>query len=148
MSVRRIAKKLLSLAVVITVLLYGCFSKGKEPKTERLFYLAIKDRDTASLSLEITGTLFKGKYEINYHGSHKDSGDVKGRIKGDTLLGDYIFQHYGMEKWHRAPIALLKWEEKLVMGVGETETFLSKSYFRKGTVIDYDHVKFIFQRTK
>jgi len=139
---------LLGLALVITVLLQGCFSKEKEPKTENLSYLAIKGRDTASLSLVITGTLFKGKYEINYHGSHKDSGDVKGRIKGDTLLGDYVFQHYGMEKWHRAPIALLKRNDQLVMGVGATETFLSKSYFRKGAVIDYDHVKFIFQRTE
>jgi hypothetical protein len=148
MSVRKIAKMLLGLAPVITVLFQGCFSKEKEPKTENLSYLAIKGRDTASLNLVITGTFFKGKYEVNYHGSHKDSGDVKGRIKGDTLLGDYFFQHYGMEKWHRAPIALLKRNDQLVMGVGATETFLSKSYFRKGTVIDYDHVKFIFQRKK
>jgi hypothetical protein len=148
MSVRKIAKMLLGLAPVITVLLYGCFSKEKEPKTEKCCYFAIKGGVTASLNLVITGTLFNGKYEINYHGSHKDSGDVKGRIKGDTLLGDYLFQHYGMEKWYRAPIALLKRDDQLVMGVGATETFLSKSYFRKGTVIDYDHVKFIFQRTK
>lgn len=148
MSVNKIAKILLVLGPVITIALYGCFPKEKEPKTENCSYLAINGKDTASLSLVITGTLFKGKYEINYHGSHKDSGDVKGRIKGDTLLGDYVFQHYGMEKWHRAPISLLKRNDQLVMGVGATETFLSKSYFRKGTVIDYDHVKFIFQRTE
>lgn len=148
MSVVKVVRKLLGVMVLMPIFLCGCHSKEQELKTEHVSYVAIKDRDTASLSLMITGSLFKGKYEINYHGSHKDSGDVKGRIKGDTLLGDYFFQHYGMEKWHRAPIALLKRNQKLVMGVGSTETFLSKSYFKKGTVIDYDHVKFIFQRTK
>jgi hypothetical protein len=142
-------KKILFLCkvMILSVFIYGCGSDDTEKKRVKMNYLAINDADTALLKLIITGSQFKGQYEINYHGNFKDSGDVKGTIKGDTLLGDYHYQHYGIEKWQRVPIALLKKDEKLILGIGSTETYLGISYFRPGTVIDYDQVKFIFQKT-
>ena len=142
----KVTKPLLLFAIsVIAVLIQGCDSREK--KVVRTSYLAIKGADTAILKLTITGTQFIGQYEVNYHGSFKDSGDVKGAIKGDTLIGDYHFQHYGLEKWFRGPIALLKKDGRLILGTGTLENYLGISYFKKGAPIDYSAPKFIFQKS-
>lgn len=133
----------------VAVLVYGCSSGADDTDKKRvkLSYAAISGTDTASLKLVITGSQFKGLYEVNYHGSFKDSGEVKGTIKGDTLIGDYHFQHYGLEKWRRAPIALLKKDGKLLLGTGTMENYLTISYFKAGEPIDYSQPEFIFQKT-
>jgi hypothetical protein len=133
----------------VVVLVYGCNSGSEdiEKKRVKLSYSAIHGSDTAILKLVITGSQFKGLYEVNYHGSFKDSGEVKGTIKGDTLIGDYHFQHYGLEKWRRAPIALLKKDGKLILGTGITENYFTISYFKTGEPIDYSQPKFIFRKT-
>ncbi|QNK62900.1 hypothetical protein H7F33_20580 [Pedobacter sp. PAMC26386] len=130
----------------VSVLVCGCSSESDdiEKKRVRLSYVAVKGADTAVLKLVVTGSQFKGQYEVNYHSSFKDSGDVKGVIKGDTLLGDYNFQHYGMEKWDRVPITFLKRDGKLILGAGTVETYFSKSYFKAGTQVDYSDPKFVF----
>ncbi|RAJ34385.1 hypothetical protein LY11_01277 [Pedobacter cryoconitis] len=145
-GIMKVTKSLFVFAMfVILFVIQGCDSREK--KVVRTSYLAIKGADTAILKLTVTGTQFIGQYEINYHGSFKDSGDVKGAIKGDTLIGDYHFQHYGLEKWLRGPIALLKKDGRLILGTGTLESYLGISYFKRGEPIDYSAPKFIFQKT-
>lgn len=142
----KVTKPLLLCAISVLVpLIQAC--NRQEKKVTHASYLAIKGADTAILKLVITGTQFTGQYEVNYHGSFKDSGDVKGAIKGDTLIGDYHFQHYGLEKWLRGPIALLKKDGRLILGTGTLESYMGINYFKKGAPIDYSAPKFIFQKS-
>ncbi|MEJ5960886.1 hypothetical protein [Pedobacter immunditicola] len=111
----------------------------------RSTYIAINGSDTAWLSLNIGATSFKGHCEINFNNKYKDSGAVKGIIKGDTLIGDFRYFHYGLE-WKRIAIALLRKDDKLIMGEGSQSVYLKIPYFRPGSLIRYDSVKFVFQK--
>lgn len=102
--------------------------------------------DTATLNIVLTAKEFYGQLEINYRGAFKDSGNVTGIVTGDTLKGTYRFQHYGMEKWHNIPIALLKNDGRLIMGEGPTEIYMNMRYFIKNRPISYKNPKFIFNR--
>lgn len=134
--------------VVGIALLSAACNPAEETSKTKVVYHAVNKDDTASFRLDLTEKAFTGQFEINYHGLYKDSGDVNGIIKGDTLKGTYHYQHYGTEAWYRIPIALLKRDQKLVMGVGEMEIFMNMTFFKKNIPIDYQHPKFIFERIK
>ncbi len=124
----------------------GCSSHDVDDNENKVLYRAINKGDTASLKVKLVDKEFYGQYEINYHGAYKDSGDVNGIIKGDTLKGTFHFQSYGIEKWYRIPISLLKKDDKLIMGVGSMEIYMNMTFFTKNVPIDYQHPKFVFER--
>jgi hypothetical protein len=141
------AIKILCLSFVITM--YGCYSGTNVNKDEvKTLYTAINKNDTATLKIKLTDKEFYGQLEINYRGSFKDSGGVSGVIKGNTLKGTYRFQHYGIEKWHSIPIALLKKDNRLIMGEGLMEIYMGMYYFKKNTPINYQQPKFIFEKNQ
>jgi hypothetical protein len=45
-------------------------------------------------------------------------------------------------------MAMLKKENELILGSGKIETYLGKSYFAKGTPIDFDRVKYKFTKVE
>ncbi|UZJ66249.1 hypothetical protein OKW96_09385 [Sphingobacterium sp. KU25419] len=53
--------------------------------------MAISKRDTAYLKITKRENYFYGKYIVQYGNSAKDSGEIRGNILGDTLLGDYFY---------------------------------------------------------
>lgn len=127
--------------------LFGCHSGGdRGGKPIKTLYKAICKDDTAKLNIQVDGNAYEGQLEINYHGQYKDSGAVYGIIKKDTLKGTYNFQHYGMDRWEKIPIALLKKGSKLILGVGEMEIYMNMTYFKKTVPIDYQNVKFKFEK--
>jgi hypothetical protein len=137
--------KLTFLALIITT--YGCESRSKADKSDiKTLYSAVNKTDTARFNIKLTDKEFYGQLEINYRGLYKDSGDVTGIVKGDTLKGTFRFQHYGIENWHTIPIALLKKDNKLIMGEGAMEIYMGIYYFKKNMTIDYQAPKFIFQK--
>jgi len=141
--------KLISLIKACCILLtFAACSSNDAPaeKETAISYRAIYKSDTATLHGKFTGKAFYGQMEVNYNGAYKDSGEVNGIIKGDSLLGTFHFQHYGIEQWHRIPIALLKKDRKLIMGVGEMEVKMNMTFFKKNVPIDYEHVKFVFEK--
>ncbi|WP_432712964.1 hypothetical protein [Pedobacter sp.] len=130
--------------VLLFLSLFGCTSKEAEKKHAKRSYIAIDGTDTAWLKVLITDARFKGKLEINFNNRYKDSGDVKGDVKGDTLLGDYHYFHYGLE-WKRKAISLLKKNNTLVMGEGLQRVYLEIPFFSAEVPIKYDSVKFVFR---
>lgn len=125
----------------------GCGgSSERDPNQAKVEYRAVNKLDTASFKIVLTDKEFYGQYEINYNGIYKDSGDVNGVIKGDTLKGTYHYQHYGIQEWYRIPIALLKKDNRLIMGVGSMEIYMNMTFFTKNIPIDYQHPKFVFER--
>nr|WP_233174105.1 hypothetical protein [Pedobacter sp. ASV19] len=86
-----------------------------------------------------------GKLVINYLDKGKNDGVVEGNFKGDTLFVDYTFKiGTSNPTIYKNPLAFLKKDGKLVMGVGQIETSLGKSYFVKGKPINFDKGRFVF----
>ncbi|MNH42269.1 hypothetical protein D3C79_1039360 [compost metagenome] len=82
---------------------------------------------------------------INYIDKGKNEGIVAGAYKGDTLFVDYTFK-IGTENktMYKNPLAFLKKDGKLILGVGQIETSMGKSYFVKGKPIDFEKGRFTF----
>ncbi|WP_316818175.1 hypothetical protein [Pedobacter nyackensis] len=137
-----------NLCVSLAIVLYGCSNASVEKKETKTLYKAINKTDTAIFKIKLSDKEFYGQFEINYGGAYKDSGDVTGIVKGDTLKGTYRFQHYGIDKWHNMPIALLKKDGKLIMGDGDMEIYMNMLYFKKNRPIRYDNPKFVFKKEK
>ena len=109
-------------------------------------YVALDSNDKATLKLR---TLADGKVTGNlliaYHEKGKNDGTLEGKFSGDTLFVDYTFK-IGTENptVYKNPLAFLKKDGQLIMGVGVIETYLGRSYFAKDKPIRFDRSKFIF----
>ncbi|WP_214227765.1 hypothetical protein [Pedobacter sp. B4-66] len=140
-------KRLLEIiCLIIFFAMYGCSGESVDRNYTKTIYRAISKGDTATFKINLTDKEFFGQLEINYNGLYKDSGDVTGIVKGNELKGTYRFQHYGVEAWHKTPIALLKKDGKLIMGEGSMEVYMNIHYFKKNKPINYQNVKFVFEK--
>lgn len=134
------------LVLLLLLSTIGCKHPVKRGKETQVSYRAINKNDTAALDLTFYDQAFYGKLVINFGCTFKDSGDVNGIVKGDTLKGTYYFRHVGTAKRERHPIALLKKDGKLIMGVGTMEIYMNMRFFKKSEPIDYTNVKYIFEQ--
>lgn len=132
---------------ILFVFLMSCNSKEAKNDYNHVVYQAVNNKDTAILAINENNKRFYGRYEISYYRIGKDSGDVRGDIKGDTLRGDFHYISNG-GSWKRIPIALLKKENKLFLGSGVIGTYMNLPCFIPGTPIDYSNSKFVFKEMK
>jgi len=140
-------KPLLLLVVVVFSFIISCNSKEDKSQYNQVMYRAVHNKDTAVLSLNINNKRFYGRYEISYYKTGKDSGDVRGDIKGDTLRGDFHYISNG-GSWKRTPIAILKKENKLFLGTGVIGTYFNLPLFMPDQPIEYDKSEFVFEEVK
>jgi hypothetical protein len=109
-------------------------------------YVAVDNKDSAFLNLN---TYAKGKVKGNltfkYHDKAKNAGSVDGSYSGDSLYVDYVFMIGDQKRTYKNPLAFLKRDGNLVLGVGEIITYLGKSYLDKKTPIDYSKGRFVFK---
>lgn len=131
---------------LMLALMVSCNSKEEKKIYKQVLYRAVNDKDTATLALNISDKRFYGRYEISYHKIGKDSGDVRGDIKENTLTGDFHFISNG-GSWKRIPLAFLKKENKLVQGNGVVGTYMNLPCFIQGT-LNYNNPKFVFEEVK
>lgn len=109
-------------------------------------YASSFEKDSAAMILKtmssgkVTGSLL-----IKYGEKPQNNGKINGKFHGDTLLVDYRF-NTGSDttKAFTNPLAFLKKDGKLIMGVAQIETTLGRSYFVKGKPINYEAGKFTF----
>lgn len=134
------------LLLYILCCIFSCQDEKPRGKETRASYRAINKNDTAMLDLTFYDKAFYGKLVINFNGTFKDSGEVNGVLKGDTLKGTYYFRHIGTAKRERDPISLLKKDNKLIMGVGTIEIYMNMRFFKKTEPIDYEKVKYTFEQ--
>ncbi|MTH16734.1 hypothetical protein [Flavobacterium sp. LC2016-01] len=129
--------------LVIMISVISCNSKENKNDYQKIVYRAVNQKDTAILTIKINDKRFYGRYEILYHQLGKDSGDVRGDIKGNTLTGDFHYISNG-GSWKRIPIALLKKDKKLILGNGVVGTYMNLPCFIQGT-LNYKEPKFVFE---
>jgi len=150
MKNRKTLITILGISVITIVASCGQDNKGGENTgskdksiTSGKCYLAVYKGDTALLSIKGTSSGIEGTLKFIKADWNVDNGTIKGTMKGDTLLADYNFKsHDG--RWYRNPIALLKKDGKLYLGVGQFETAWGRTYFAKNVPIDYDKGKYVF----
>lgn len=109
-------------------------------------YQALYEKDTIELKMN---TLKDGKITGNMVMKILDMpekiGEITGEFRGDTLFVDYSFiQGTDEKRTFKNPMAMLKRGDTLILGNGEIETYLGRSYFAKGKPIDFDSVKYKF----
>ncbi|WP_035643777.1 hypothetical protein [Flavobacterium sp. ASV13] len=139
-------KNTLLFLFLIMIFIISCNSKDNKTDYKEVVYRAVHQKDTAILVININEKRFFGRYEILYHQIGKDSGDVRGDIKGDTLRGDFHYISNG-GSWKRIPLAFLKKDDKLISGNGVIGTYMSLPCFIQGT-LNYNDPKFVFEEIK
>lgn len=109
-------------------------------------FVAVDEGDTAKLQLKTySNGEVKGSLLIDYAEKGKNDGTIEGKYAGDTLFVDYTFK-IGTQNptVYKNPLALLKRGDSLILGVGQIETHLGRSYLLKEKPIRFDRSKFSF----
>jgi hypothetical protein len=148
-------KKHYYLCSLVLISFAACTGNGTEKTTKAVTedsvstkncYLSIDGTDSSWLNLEtsksgkVTGNLL-----IKFEKMPKNDGEISGTMKGDTLFVDYTFKVGESDVVRKNPLALLKKDETLILGVGVIETSLGKSYFVKDKPIDFERGRFTYQ---
>lgn len=135
---------------------FGCSQSEKKNDTtakvdstlSRQCFVAVNQQDTARLTLaNLSSGKVKGNLIINFSEKDKNDGTLEGNFRGDTLFVDYTFKIGDKKTIYKNPLAFLKRQDSLILGVGQIETFLGKSYFVKGKPISFERGKFSFGNT-
>lgn len=115
-------------------------------------YQAVFEKDTGDLNItmgkdgKVTGDLVM-KYGLKPNEVERviNKGKVDGSFRGDTLFLNYLYTSGELNKTlYQNPLALLRTGDQLVMGVGEIETSVGRSYFVDGKPIDFEKGRFKF----
>ena len=140
------------IAFSFSILTFGCQQQQKpkeklmdEKKT--ICYQSISEKDTAWLSIDTSKKIINGILTFHYTDKkEKYEGQFKGEMYGDTLKGHYDFKINKAEIWNRNPVAFLKKDNKLIMGVGQFMLIMGSAHFDNKVPIDYDKGRFIFEQ--
>ena len=148
---RNIKTTCLASLLFIASLISSCTQEQSELRsgkvdstTAKVFYVAVDKSDTVLLTIINKTNSIEGNLTFNYSNGITYKGTLKGLMHGDTLLADYNFTT-GDGKWRRNPVALLKRNGGLILGVGIMETAWGRNYFAKAQPIDYEKGRFIFK---
>lgn len=109
-------------------------------------YIATYEKDTAHVSMNsIEGSKIAGELLIKYWNNPKNDGKFTGRRSGDTLFADYSYTvGTYTERINKNPLAFLVKGDSLILGIGEVETKMGRSYFKPGVPINFDRGRFRF----
>lgn len=152
-----------SLIFIASCLVFGCNQpqyKGDQGDDDNASsgairdqcYQAIFEKDTGELKIttdqrgKVTGDLVM-KYGLKPNTVERviNKGKVDGTFRGDTLFLNYLYTSGSLNKTlYQNPLALLKRGEQLIMGVGEIEHSVGRSYFVRNKPIDFDKGRFNF----
>jgi len=99
-------------------------------------YQYIKNRDTASLKLNIIGEELTG--ELNYTLFEKDrnTGKIAGELKGDTIIAEYTFDSEGLRSV-REVVFVKKADGKLYEGTGDVVEKGGKTMFKNRSALKF-----------
>ncbi len=123
--------------------LISCEERRRDTKV--LSYIAHSERDSARLDLNLFESRFHGKLFFYRPGGEVDSGDIRGNIQKDTLLGDYYYTPFGWGQKKRRPFVLLKKGSLYILGTGTEQVYMGIPHYIPSTV-NFQDPKFIFEK--
>lgn len=120
--------------------------ENAEKPTAVQCYQSIYENDSINLKINsFKGGKVTGNMVMKISNMADKVGQIAGEFRGDTLFVDYSFIEGKNEKSNfKNPLALLKRGDELILGNGKIETYLGRSYFKKGEPIDFDNVRYKF----
>jgi len=141
----------LLLVSAFSILIFSCQQERPKEKVINLEkaarYRAISGKDTAWLAIDTSNKVIDGQLTFNYPDKKETyDGKFKGEMYGDTLRGHWDFKINKAEKWNRNPVAFLKRESKLTMGVGQFMLIMGSAHFDNLVPIDYEKGRFVFEK--
>lgn len=131
----------LSFGMLFALLTVAC--QSDIPKEEYRNYTATHKNVKAYMNLRLGEKTFHGKYRIVFPGNAIDSGEVKGKVLNDTLMGDYRFKQYGWKEMKIRPFILLHKGDSLIQGTGMELLYLGVFYFAPES-ISFENPRFVF----
>ncbi|ODS73991.1 MAG: hypothetical protein ABS46_19795 [Cytophagaceae bacterium SCN 52-12] len=98
-------------------------------------YVNISARDTVRLKVETFPNVVTGTLRYNFYEKDKNTGEIEGRLMGDTLLADYTFMSEG-KRSTRQVIFLVR-DSIAIEGYGVMEEKEGKMVFKDIREIDF-----------
>lgn len=98
-------------------------------------YANISGRDTVRLKVETFPNVVTGTLVYNFFEKDKNTGEIEGRLTGDTLLADYTFTSEGIRST-RQVIFLIR-DSVAIEGYGDVEEKDGKMVFKDISKIDF-----------
>jgi hypothetical protein len=144
-----IRKPILLSSLLLIGLLQSCETGNNHLKQQdtvftRSAFIAIDGKDTARLNLKTGNEIVEGKLVIKHYNKVNNDGFLRGSFKGDTLYADYSFRKGTNKVIYKNPLAFLRKDGKLILGVGTLENMFGRTYFRKDKPIEFDEGRFTF----
>ncbi len=99
-------------------------------------YVNISARDTVKLKVETFPNVVTGTLLYSFFEKDKNTGEIEGRLMGDTLLADYTFMSEG-KRSTRQVIFLVR-DSIAIEGYGAMEEKEGKMVFKDIREIDFD----------
>ncbi|MGY0041555.1 hypothetical protein [Pedobacter sp. NJ-S-72] len=135
--------------LLTSTVLYSCShdngsKKTIEKPTSTTCYMAMDGKDTARMNLNYFGKKIKGTLVVNYDKKDNNHGEFEGAFKGDTLFVIYNFKIGKGSIGYRNPLAFLKKDGKLIMGIGKMANAMGRTYFDKDVPLDFGQGRFTY----
>ncbi len=102
---------------------------------ETACYVNISGRDTVKLKVETFPNVVTGTLLYNFYEKDKNTGDIEGKLSGDTLLADYTFMSEGRRST-RQVIFLIR-DSTATEGYGVLEEKEGKMVFEDVNRVDF-----------
>ncbi|MEQ7798948.1 hypothetical protein ABDJ41_03955 [Pedobacter sp. ASV1-7] len=107
------------------------------PKTNSTdCYQYIKNKDTASLKINIEGEELTGNLNYNLFEKDRNSGTIAGEMKGDTIIAEYTFDSEGMRSV-REVVFVKKIDGNIYEGTGEVMEKGGKMVFKDRSALKF-----------
>ena len=102
-------------------------------------YRMVSGRDTAEMFLNIIGTAVTGKLVYNYFEKDDNNGSIKGELKADRIVADYIFQSEGGTSTREVAFKLQ--DTVLLEGYGKVAERDGKAIFLEADKLQFNTAK-------
>jgi hypothetical protein len=133
-----------------SIFLFACKEKTKEAeiKTDKdstaissngnkNCYQFINNRDTVTLNTVNQNDSITGYLSYSYFEKDKSSGEISGKMTGDLLVADYVFESEGTTSVRQ--VAFKKSGDTFLEGYGDLEERDGKTYLKNPESLDYSH---------
>ncbi len=143
-------KLLIPLIFALSFFIFSC-NREQPPKKAAIekkmaCYRAVSAGDTAWLSIDTAQKVIAGTLTVNYTAKMEIfDGKFTGRMYADTLKGYFDFKINKGKEPFRNPVAFLRRDNKLTMGIGKFMMVMGSAHFDDKVPIDYESSRFVFE---